>query len=103
MRMIGTNWDITELRKSEKVKLDDSENRYRSIFQGSPDGIMITDKETNMIVFANPTQCEMLGYTEDELKTMTIAGIHPVDTFPDTLAEFERAVNIEKTIVANIQ
>ena len=89
LRMFGTNWDITELRKAEKEKLDDSESRYRSIFQGSPDGVMITDVETKMIMFANPTQCEMLGYTEEELKTMTIAGIHPADTFPDTLADFE--------------
>ena len=89
LRMIGFNWDITELRKAEKEKLDDSESRYRAIFQGSPDGIIITEVQTKMIMFANPTQCEMLGYTEEELKTMTIAGIHPADTFPDTLADFE--------------
>ena len=102
-RMIGTNWDITELRQAEKEKLDDSESRYRSIFQGSPDGVMITDVETKMILFANPTQCEMLGYTEEELNTMTIAGIHPADTFPDTLAEFESIARGQKTIAFNIQ
>ena len=103
LRMIGTNWDITELREAEKEKLDVSESRYRSIFQGSPDGIMIADEQSKMNVFANPTQCAMLGYTEDELKTMTIAGIHPADTFQDTLAEFESLARGEKTIAANIQ
>jgi PAS domain S-box-containing protein len=103
LRMIGTNWDITELRKAEKEKLDDSENRYRSIFQGSPDGILIFDKLTKTILFANPKQCEVLGYTEDELKTMTIAGIHPSDTFQDTLAEFESLARGEKTMASDIQ
>jgi len=103
LRMIGTNWDITELRKAEKEKLDDSESRYRSIFHGSPDGIMITDEETKMIMFANPTQCEMLGYTEDELKTMTIAGIHHADTLQETLAEFESLAQGKKTNGENIQ
>jgi len=103
LRMIGTNWDITELRQAEKQKLDDSESRYRSIFHGSPDGVMITDRETKINMFANPTQCKMLGYTEDELKTMTIAGIHPSDTFPDTIAEFESIAHGKKAIALNIQ
>lgn len=103
LRMIGTNWDISELRKAEKEKLDDSENRYRSIFQGSPDGIMIVDKETKMILFANPGQCNILGYTEDELKTMTICGIHPANSFQDTLINFESNAHGEITFVANVQ
>ena len=103
MRIVGTNWDITDLRIAEKEKLDDSENRYRSIFQGSPDGIVITDQETKKIMFANPAQCEMLGYTEQELKTMTIAGIHPTETFQDLLTEFEKQVRGEANLPENIQ
>ena len=103
LRMIGTNWDITELRKAEQKKLQDSESRYRSIFQGSPDGIMIADEQTKMIVFANPAQCRLLGYTEDELKTMTIAGIHPADTFPETLAGFESTARGEDFNAVDIQ
>ncbi|MEI7501053.1 MAG: PAS domain S-box protein [Bacteroidota bacterium] len=101
--MIGTNWDITELRQAEKEKLDDSENRYRSIFQGSPDGILITDPETKMIVFANPAQCRLLGYTEEELKMMNIAAIHPEKTYQHTLAEFEKHARGEKNPPLNIQ
>ncbi|MEI7898120.1 MAG: PAS domain S-box protein [bacterium] len=92
-----------ELRKAEKDKLDDSESRYRSIFQGSPDGIMITDEQTKMIVFANPAQCEILGYTEDELKMVNIAGIHPANTFPDTLAAYESIARGENISAVDIQ
>jgi PAS domain S-box-containing protein len=103
LRMIGTNWDISELRNAENEKLEDSESRYRSIFNGSPDGIMVVDEQTKMIIYANSSQCLLLGYAEEELKTMTIAGIHPADTFPDAIAMFESISRGEKTIAGNIQ
>ena len=103
LRIFGTNWDITELRKAEKEKLDDSENRYRSIFYGSPDGIMITDEQTEMIVFANPAQCEMLGYSEEELKTMTISMIYPEVSFTSDFTEFEKQAGGEDIIPDNIK
>ena len=94
--------DITERKQTEK-NLQDSENRYRSIFEGSADGIMIADEETKMILFANSSQCAMLGYTEAQLKTMNISEIHPADTFQDTLAKFERQGRREITLTENIQ
>jgi PAS domain S-box-containing protein len=94
--------DITERKQTEK-NLQDSENRYRSVFEGSADGIMIADEETKMILFANSSQCAMLGYTEAQLKTMNISEIHPADTFQDTLAKFERQGRREITLIENIQ
>ncbi len=91
------------LALAEKAKLDDSENRYRSIFQGSPDGIIIADAENKMILFANSAQCQMLGYTEEQLKTMNIAAIHPKATFHNTLAIFEKQARGETTLSENIQ
>ena len=103
IHMIGTNWDVTELRQAEKAKLDDSENRYLSIFQGTPDGIIIADPETKMIIFANPAQCQMLGYTEEELKMMNIAAIHPEETYQQFKAEFNKQIHGEKTLPHDIQ
>ena len=101
-RMIGTNWDITELRKAEKAKLDDSENRYRSIFRGSPDGILIADFESKMIRFANPAACQMFGYTEGQLQTMNITDLHPDDSLQDALAVFERQANGDASLSKDI-
>ncbi len=103
VRMIGTNWDITKLRIAEKEKLDASEKRYHSIFNGGPDGIMIADAETRMIMFANPKQCEMLGYTEGELKRMKIDAIHPKDSRQEALSQFERMLRGEKDLGRDIQ
>ncbi|MFZ4617198.1 MAG: PAS domain-containing protein [Rectinemataceae bacterium] len=101
-RMIGTKWDITEQRRAEKVKLDDSESRFRSIFQGSPDGIMIVDAESKSILFANPMQCKLLGYSEFELKMMNISAIHPGYALEEALLEFEGLMNGEKSQSENI-
>ncbi|MCX6278210.1 MAG: PAS domain S-box protein [Bacteroidetes bacterium] len=101
--VLGIGRDITELRKAEKEKLDVSESRYRSIFQGSTDGIIIADPETKMIMFANPAQCQMLGYTEDELKKMSISAIHPEISYAQTLNEFEKQARGQKNIPDNIQ
>ena len=103
LRIFGTNWDITELRKAEKEKLDDSENRYRSIFYGSPDGIMITDEQTERIIFANPSQCEMLGYSEEELETMTMSMIYPEVSFPADFTEFEKQAGGEDNFPNNVK
>jgi len=103
LRMIGTNWDITELRNAEKVKLDDSENRYRSIFQGSPDGIMITDAENGRIMFANSAQCQILGFTEDQLKTMNMGELYPHHIFDSHLLGIEGPAPDENILTENIQ
>jgi PAS domain S-box-containing protein len=94
--------NITE-RKQAQQKLEASEKRYHSIFQGSPDGILIADVETKMIAYANSAQCRLFGYTEEQFKTMSIADIHPLDTFAHTLAEFESMLRGEKALAENIQ
>ena len=94
--------DITE-RKQAQQKLQASEERYRSIFQRCPDGILITDVETKMITYANEAQCRIFGYTEEQFKTMSIAAIHPQETFEHAHAEFESRLHGEKDLGENIQ
>jgi PAS domain S-box-containing protein len=61
--LIGT--DHTARKQAEVAKLE-SEERYRSLFDHAPDGILIADS-TNVYLDANPRICRMLGYTRDEL------------------------------------
>ncbi|MEI6387311.1 MAG: PAS domain S-box protein, partial [Spirochaetota bacterium] len=103
VQMVGTDWDITTLRRAEIEKLDESNKRYRSIFQGSPDGIIIIDADTQNIISANPKQCEMLGYTEDELMSMNISGIHPKNSFQETLFRLKRAIHRKNSFSGTVQ
>lgn len=59
-------------------KLSDSEAPYRFIFEQGPIGIGLINKDYFWIK-ANPRFCEMLGYTEEELKTFRWDDI----TYPD--------------------
>ncbi|MEI6336234.1 MAG: PAS domain S-box protein [Methylococcaceae bacterium] len=101
LRMIGTNWDITAFRQSEKALLE-SRDKYHAIFEGSADGIMIVDMENKMILFANSAQCQLFGYTEEQFKTMSIAEIHPEHTLHKALTEFDRHAHGDITLVENI-
>ena len=50
--------------------LRDSEEQFRSAFENSPVGILVTSVDSGdhgRIVKANPALCEMIGYSEPEL------------------------------------
>lgn len=49
------------------------EARYRALFEYAPDGILIADAQSYYLD-ANPSICNMLGYTRDEL-----VGLHATD------------------------
>ena len=101
-RCMVTAVDITE-RNHARQKLLTSEEMYHAIFQGSHDGIMIADAESKMITYANAAQCHLFGYTVEQFKAMSIAAIHPQDTFAHTLAEFESMLQGKTSLAENIQ
>jgi PAS domain S-box-containing protein len=50
---------------------------YRALFEHSLDGVLLTTPDGGILA-ANPAMCRMLGYTEDELRTLGRSGV--VDT-----------------------
>ena len=72
--------DITE-RKSAEETLRESEERFRKIFEESPISIAMTGKDLG-IIRANSAFCKMLGYKEEELKSVTLRNF----THPDYIA-----------------
>jgi len=69
-----------ELENEELRAVRASEDRYRGLAEQVFDGIFVADSQ-GRYVDANRAGCEMLGYTLDELKTLTI---------PDVVATDER-------------
>jgi len=70
--------DITE-RKAADERLRHSELRFRKLYDNTLFGV--ASLETNLhITEVNPTLCKMLGYSRDELLTMSLIDItHPGD------------------------
>jgi len=56
--------DVTERSRTEAA-MQDSESRYRRLFETAKDGILILDNQTGRITDANPFMSELLGYAHE--------------------------------------
>lgn len=63
--------DIAHREKME-AKLAETELRYRTLFQQSPDGVLIIDPVTSMPLEFNDAACRQLGYTRDEFAKLRV-------------------------------
>jgi two-component system, NtrC family, sensor kinase len=91
------------LSSMEKEEIrEQAERVYRALFESSADGILIADIETKQFKYANPAICRILGYSEQELKKMTVTDIHPEDFLEYVLAEFEAQAKGEKSLAAGL-
>ncbi|NIM93271.1 MAG: PAS domain S-box protein [Anaerolineales bacterium] len=67
--------DISE-RKRMEAALQQSEARYRNIFEGVQDAIFV-ESLTGEILDVNARACEMFGWSREELLTKTVADLVP--------------------------
>jgi PAS domain S-box-containing protein len=81
-RVAGVLQDITE-RKRTKEALQGSEKRFRAVYERSPVGIALVDKESGHFLDVNPKFCEILGRSEEEVLKLDFQSV----THPDDLAE----------------
>lgn len=75
--------DITERKQAEET-LRESEERFRKIFEESPISIAMTAKDM-AIIRANSAFCRMLGYKEDEVKSLALRSF----THPEYVAAYD--------------
>ncbi len=61
---VGSNTDVQDIKHAE-IALQDSERRYRRLFEAAKDGILILDFESGKVVQSNPFMSELLGYPHD--------------------------------------
>jgi len=83
--------DITPRQAAERA-LRASEERYRGLAEQVVDGIFVADSR-GQFVDANRAGCEMLGYTLEELKTLTIQDVVAPEARPRLPEQFRRLAN----------
>ncbi len=76
-QLVVTARDISS-RKATEAALQQSEQRFRQLFEGSADGIMLFDPESFTFTECNDAAAHMLGYTS----ASQLIGISPIDISP---------------------
>jgi PAS domain S-box-containing protein len=71
----GVAIDMTERKKMEKA-LQESEEKYRGLFENASDAIFIADTKTDRILDANRQAERLLGRTRDEIIDMHQSELH---------------------------
>lgn len=89
-RLLAISRDITD-RKLAEDALRQSEAEFRAMFELSVAGMGKADCATGRLLQVNHKLCEMLGYSADELRGMTIADITHPDDLARNLEFLERA------------
>ncbi|MHB0936422.1 MAG: PAS domain-containing sensor histidine kinase [Armatimonadota bacterium] len=79
------------LKRAEEA-LRDSEHRYRTLFEQSPDGITIIDTETLLSIDYNDAICRLLGYTREEFAQVRVTDYELIETPEETHAHAARVL-----------
>lgn len=89
-------------RNELDVRLRETENRYRVVFESAPYGIVITDPATRKFLAANKAFLQMIGVSRDELQDLGVEDIHPAENLPEILEKFEKIAAGEMKSAENI-
>jgi PAS domain S-box-containing protein len=88
-RLLGLNLDITAERRAVEA-LRRSEERYRLLFEASPNPMWVYDRETLRFLAVNAAAIARYGYSEDEFLAMRITEIRPPEEIPRLLEAVSR-------------
>ena len=71
--------DVRQRRETER-RVQESEERFRSVFENAPAGMMLVTADGGQVLQANTAFCQMLGYSREEMcRTTWMALTHPDD------------------------
>lgn len=97
-RLVAQASRLIERAKLEKA-LKDSEERYRLLFDCTPQPIWVYDEETLSFLAVNDAAVRTYGYSRDEFLALTIADIRPVEDVPALL--IKTAAGIEGPVLTS--
>jgi diguanylate cyclase (GGDEF)-like protein/PAS domain S-box-containing protein len=74
----GNKKPVNQDKEPQDISLEESELRYRRLFESALDGILILDAETGEITDVNPYLIDLLGYSKDEFLDKKLWEIGPL-------------------------
>ena len=94
--------ELEEKRKKAEEELAESEKRFKNIFNSANDGIVLAAREERKFLLGNQAICEMLGYSGDEIKELGVMDIHPEESLPHVIEQFEKQARQEIRVAQDI-
>jgi PAS domain S-box-containing protein len=83
----GVGKDITERARTQKA-IEDSERRYRALFDVHPQPMWVVDANTLAFLAVNGAATRLYGYTKDEFLALTADQIRPEEDVDDLRRAF---------------
>jgi two-component system sensor histidine kinase UhpB len=77
-----------EQRTRVQETLRQSHDELQAIYDNMADGLLIGACGSGRLLRTNPAMCHMLGYTAEELLSLSVADIHPPEVVPQVLEKF---------------
>jgi len=84
----GVGKDITDRAMSQKA-IEESEKRYRTLFEVHPTPMWAVDAKTLAFIAVNDEAVRQYGYSREEFLTMTAEQIRPAEDIAELLRAFE--------------
>lgn len=88
VRMTGTISDISERKKAEQA-LEESEERFRTVFEQAAVGIAVIETATGRYLEVNQRMCEINRRTREEMLQLTFMDVTYPDDLQDDLNQME--------------
>ena len=98
---VGSSIGIVLARKKTESQLEESEAKYRDLFDNANDLIQSVDTEGNFL-YVNNAWKKTLGYSDDEVKDLKVFNIIRPDRIEAFIGEF-KDVMVEGKNVSNVQ
>jgi PAS domain S-box-containing protein len=80
------------LHKGAEDKVRESETRYRTLFEQSPDAILIVDPETTLPIDFNDRMLSLLGYSQEEFAKLRVSDYEALESSEETRAHIDRVI-----------
>ncbi len=83
---------LEEMVEERTRELQDTELRYRTLFEQAPDAIVLIDPESGELVEFNDRAHQSLGYTRDEFNDLQIADFEAIESPAEVTRHLEKIV-----------